>query len=75
MNYREVKDNDGNEFQLTQDEEKFVRAIERLEKMSTGRVKLFANGFLSIRINDTWYQNEFAGTNIRCEGGDGGDRF
>jgi hypothetical protein len=74
MKCREVKDSDGNEFTLTEDEERFVRAIERIEKMNTGRLFLFGDGHLSIRINDYWYQNEIISTDIFCEGGDGGDR-
>jgi len=70
---REVKDNDGNWFQLTEEEEKYVRAIERLEKMNAGRICLFANGRLSVRINGNYNRNDILGTFIQCEGGDGGD--
>lgn len=71
---RTVTDNDGNEFELTIEEEKFVRAIEKLEKMRSGRLSLFASGSIDIRINGTWYQNQIITTSIFCEGGDGGDR-
>lgn len=74
MNCRTVTDNDGNEFELTIEEEKFVRALERLERMDAGRLDLFANGRLSIRINGNWANNEIIGTSISCDGGDGGDR-
>lgn len=70
---REVKDNDGNVFLLTIEEEKYVRAIERLEKMDAGRIRLFGSGRLNVRINGIYYRNEIFGTEIQCEGGDGGD--
>lgn len=73
MECRIVTDTEGREFELTEKEEKVVRAIERLEKMDFGRIELFANGKLSMRINGSWYENEFASTSIYCEGGDGGD--
>lgn len=63
----------GESFELTIQEEKYFRAIKRLEKMSAGRLRLFGSGTLSIRINDDWYNDEIYSTSIYCEGGDGGD--
>ncbi len=74
MKRRTVEDNDGREFQLTIEEEKIVRAIKRLEKMDFGRLQLFGNGQLDIRINGGWYENSIISTMIHCDGGDGGDR-
>jgi hypothetical protein len=73
MNCRTVKDTKGREFELTENEEKYIRAIERIERMDSGRVELFANGRLHIRINGNWYENELYPTSIICDGGDGGD--
>ena len=73
MNCRTVIDTQGRHFELTEQEEKVVRAIERLEKMDFGRIELFGNGKLDLRINGSWYENSFQGTSISCEGGDGGD--
>ena len=73
MNCRTVTDNNNREFELTEEEEKVVRAIERLEKMEFGRLELFGSGRLSIRINGGWSENDFQLTNIPCDGGDGGD--
>lgn len=75
MNCRTVTDNAQRDFNLTIEEEKFMRAIERLEKLDPGRLRLFGNGQLSIRINDYWERNEVLGTSILCEGGDGGDNY
>lgn len=57
MNCRTVTDNSGRTFDLTIEEEKFVRAIERLEKLDSGRLELFGSGSLSIRIDGGWYEN------------------
>lgn len=73
MNCRVVTDTQGRDHQLTENEEKVVRAIERLNKMDFGRVELFGNGQLSLRIDGGWYENEFSSTTIKCDGGDGGD--
>ena len=54
-------------------EEKVIRALERLEKLDFGRIQLFGSGRLSARINGGWYRNEFTKYNIECDGGDGGD--
>jgi hypothetical protein len=70
---RTVIDTQGREFELTEQEEKYVRAIERLEKMDSGRIELFGNGKLDLRINGSWHEHSFQGTSISCEGGDGGD--
>lgn len=75
MKTSEVLTNRGEYFTLTEEEEKYFRAIKRLEKMNPGRLKLFGNGSLSIRINDCWNNDEFYLTNIFCEGGDGGDNI
>lgn len=74
MKCREVRNNDGEFFTLTEVEERYIRAIERLEKMDTGRLFLFGNGQLSARLNGIGSQHEIIGFNIYCEGGDGGDR-
>ena len=73
MNCRKVQDYDGNIFTLTIEEEKYVKAIERLERMDVGRIRLFGNGQLLIRINGDLYKNQIIGTQVQCEGGDGGD--
>jgi hypothetical protein len=73
MKTREVTNNRGETFVLTEAEERYYRALKRLEKMSPGRLRLFGNGNLSIRINDCWYGDEVEILNIFCEGGDGGD--
>lgn len=65
----------GEEFKLTEEEEKFFRAIKRLEKMDAGRLFLFGNGRLSVRMNDGWHDDEIYLTSVQCEGGDGGDNF
>lgn len=75
MKCREVTDADGRDFVLTEVEEKYVRALERLEKMDSGRICMMANGKISLRINGCWYGNCFTTTSIDCEGGDGGDRW
>lgn len=78
MKCREVVNNKGERFILTEEEEKYVRALERLSKMEEGRVRLFANGKISVRINDGWYDDNidaFVKVNIDCDGGDGGDNF
>lgn len=73
MKTRIVIDNKGDEYQLTENEEKVVRALERLEKLDFGRIELFGSGKLGLRINGGWYENEFSRLNIPCDGGDGGD--
>lgn len=73
MKKRIVIDHRGREFELTEQEEKVIRLIERLDTMDMGRLILFANGQLSIRINEQWQDNEILGTSVRCEAGDGGD--
>ena len=73
MKCRIVTDTQGREFELTEVEERFVRSIEILEKLDSGRIEMFANGRIDLRINGGWYENSFLNTSIRCEGGDGGD--
>ncbi len=76
MNCRTVYTHRGEEFELTEDEEKYLRALERISKMHPGRLKLMANGSLSVRINDYWHDDNIDGSHnviINCEGGDGGD--
>jgi hypothetical protein len=76
---REVKNQKGEYFTLTEDEEKYVRALERLSKMNPGRIQLMANGTISIRINGIWHNDSIDGHHkafsIQCEGGDGGDNY
>lgn len=69
---------DGEEIYLTPDESKFVRAVLRLEKINRGRILLFGSGRLDIRVekDDGTFAGQdriIYGTNIRCDGGDGGD--
>lgn len=76
MNCRIVHTHRCEEFELTEDEEKYLRALERISKMDSGRLKLMANGKLSVRINDYWHDDNIDGSHkvsITCEGGDGGD--
>lgn len=76
MKCREVKTHRGEWFTLTEEEEKYVRALERLSKMNPGRIELMGNGTLSVRINGCWHNDNIDGsvdTFIKCEGGDGGD--
>jgi len=65
------------EFLLTETEEKYVRALERLAKMNPGRIRLMGSGDLSVRINDCWADDNIDGyvncVGFKCEGGDGGD--
>ena len=63
------------EFELTKDEEKFLKAIKRLEKMKQGRLMLFGSGSLSVRIGGFSSYRIIHSTMITCEGGDGGDDF
>lgn len=77
----EIADN-GTEVELTEEEAKVVRAIQRLDKMKFGRVLLFgASGSLHVRIFDAELglkgdaDATIMITNIPCDGGDGGDRF
>ncbi|WP_426093003.1 hypothetical protein [Flavobacterium sp. DSR3-2] len=76
MKCREVRNHLGDEFQLTELEEKFIKALEKISKMETGRLNLMANGFISVRINDVNHDDNIDCSiklNISCEGGDGGD--
>lgn len=69
-------DEAGREFELTHDEELYYRALKRLERYAKrqGRIELFGNGQLNIRINGGWAENNFDQVlGIRCDGGDGGD--
>ena len=71
-----VKNLRGEKFELTPDEIKFYRAVKRLDKLNQGRLCLFGNGDLSIRINNTWYDDTiYFLINVKCEGGDGGDNW
>lgn len=78
MKFREVWNRKGEDFILTEVEERFVRALERLSKMNPGRIRLMANGTLSVRINDQWQDDNIdacCNVSISCEGGDGGDNY
>ncbi len=75
MKCREVTTLRGDDFTLTEDEEKYLRALERISKMNPGRIELIANGTIDVRINGEWADSSFYNhkVKIRCEGGDGGD--
>lgn len=76
MKCREVTTYRGDDFTLTEDEEKFVRALERLSKMPMGRIELMASGTVSVRIGGQWHDDNIDGyvkCRLSCEGGDGGD--
>lgn len=78
MKCREVSNRKGEDFVLTEDEERYVRALERLSKMNPGRICLMANGRVSVRMNEQWHDDNidaYCSVNIPCEGGDGGDNF
>lgn len=78
MNCREVRTARGEYFILTEKEEKYIRALERLSRMNPGRVRLFGNGTLSVRFIDAWADDNIDGSvnvSISCEGGDGGDNI
>lgn len=74
--------NNGTEVELTEDEEKVLRALRRLEKLDFGRLLLFgASGTASLRVVDSELglkgdnDSEIEYFNIPCDGGDGGDNF
>lgn len=71
----EVTNHKGETFELTDKEEKFLKAIKRIQKMDSGRLKLFGNGLLSVRLGGYSYYRTIHDTRIICEGGDGGDDF
>ena len=76
MNCRTVFNHKGEEFQLTENEERYLRALERISKMDSGRLNLMASGDISVRINDFSHDDNidsFHNVTIACEGGDGGD--
>jgi hypothetical protein len=71
----EVKNQKGEIFTLTPKEEKFLKAIKRLEKLNQGRLVLFGNGLLDVRMGGISNYRSIYSTSIYCEGGDGGDNF
>jgi hypothetical protein len=71
----EVQNRNGEIFTLTTEEEKFLKAIKRLEKLNQGRLVLFGNGSLDVRMGGVSNYRMIYGTSIYCEGGDGGDNF
>jgi hypothetical protein len=76
MNCRTVINQRGEQYNLSETEERYLRALERLGKMDSGRLRLMANGTISIRINGNWHDNNIDGSHtatIYCDGGDGGD--
>ena len=78
MKCREVWNRRDEHFTLTEDEERYLRALERLRKMNPGRICLMANGRVSVRINEQWHDDNidaYCSVDIPCEGGDGGDNF
>lgn len=78
MRTRTVYTHRGDEFELTENEEKFLRALERISKMDTGRLNLMATGNISVRINGHWHDDNIDGShniNITIDAGDGGDNY
>lgn len=76
METRTVTNHSGEEYKLSEREEKYLRALERLSNMECGRLRLFANGTISVRINNNWHEDNIDGSHtaiINCDGGDGGD--
>ena len=71
----EVVNQRGEIIQLSAEEEKFLNAIKRLEKLKQGRLVLFGNGSLDVRFGGASSYRSIYGTSIHCEGGDGGDDF
>jgi len=69
----EITTDSGEAFELTKDEERFYKAVLRLEKLKQGRISLFGSGSLSMRMGIPWVKNQFYTTSVFCEGGDGGD--
>lgn len=70
-----VRNECGEEFELTENEEKFLKAIKRLEKLDSGRLCLFGSGNLWVRFGGFSSYRTIHNTTIKCEGGDGGDNF
>lgn len=68
---------DGRYIDLTDDELKILRTISRLDKMDFGRLELFGNGRLTVRLSEDgstcWHSDEIMFSSIPCEGGCGGD--
>lgn len=71
----EVINQRGESIKLSAEEEKFLNAIKRLEKLNQGRLVLFGNGSLDVRYGGASSYRTIYGTSIHCEGGDGGDDF
>jgi hypothetical protein len=71
----EVENLRGEKFELTKDEEKFLKAIIKLEKLRYGRLHLFGSGTLTVRLGGNSSYRIIHSTQIYCEGGDGGDDF
>ena len=64
----------GEEFELTPDEMRFYKAVKKLEKLDQGRIVLYGNGSLFIRIGGCWAKDTFdTVSGVFCDGGDGGD--
>lgn len=57
MKCREVSNRKGEDFVLTEDEERYLRALERLSKMNPGRICLMDTGRVSVRINEQWHDD------------------
>jgi hypothetical protein len=70
-----VKNERGEEFELTLEEEKFLKAIKCLAKMKTGRLQLFGDGTLTVRFGGQSSYRTIYQTSMSCAGGDGGDDF
>jgi len=73
-----VKTQCGEEFELAPDEIKFYRAVMKLEKLNQGRIELFGNGSLFLRISNDgghcWEKDTFdVVSGVFCDGGVGGD--
>lgn len=75
MKCREVRTLRGEEYTLTQDEEKYVRALEQLSKMNLGSIRLSANGKISVRYLDSRLEDSidyYTKVRINCKGGNNG---
>ena len=75
LKYMEVFNKRGKRYILTTEEEKFLKALKRLEKLNQGRLVLFGSGRLDVRLDGISNYRIIHETSIYCEGGAGGDDF